>query len=89
MAQRWTLPELEARVLSVLRGVLHRGTDLTLETDLVDAGLDSLAFTQLLLAIEESTGAWLDEAELTPANMADVKSIAACFHRQLRVGNPE
>ena len=41
--------------------LLSAGDDFTPESDLVDAGLDSLAATQLLLALEEHTGVWVDE----------------------------
>ena len=37
----------------------------TPQSNLVDAGLDSLAVTQLLLSIEESTGVWVAESLLT------------------------
>lgn len=50
----------------------------TPESDLVDAGLDSLAATQLLLAIEEHTGVWVDESVLTPENLASSAALARC-----------
>ena len=47
-------------------------------SNLVEAGLDSLAVTQLLLALEESTGIWVDESLLTPENLASADALAAC-----------
>ena len=45
--------------------------------------LDSLAITQLVLAIEEKTGVWVDESLLTPENLATAETFAACVHAQL------
>jgi len=36
-----------------------------------------------IAAIEDSTGVWVDESLLTPANLASVRSLAACVHEQL------
>ena len=53
----------------MLRGeLLSVGDEFTPDTNLVDAGLDSLAITQLLLSVEERTGVWVDEGSLTPEN---------------------
>ena len=60
--------------------LLAVGRRLHAAVDLVDAGLDSLAVTQLLLAIEESTGVWVDESLLTEETLASAESLAACVH---------
>ena len=53
----WTREALTARIHEILRNeLLSVGDEFTPQSDLVAAGLDSLAVTQLLLAIEESTG---------------------------------
>jgi hypothetical protein len=39
--------------------------------------------TQLLLAIEESTGVWVDESLLTEETLASAESLAACVHAQI------
>ena len=49
-------------------------------SDLVEAGLSSLAAVQMLLAIEERTGVWVDESELTPENLASAEALARCVH---------
>lgn len=49
-------------------------------SDLVEAGLTSMAAVQMLLAIEERTGVWVDESELTPENLASAEALARCVH---------
>ncbi len=49
--------QLEARVLSLVRDeVLETPAGFTVESDLFDAGLDSMAIMQLLLVLEEHYG---------------------------------
>ena len=71
--------ELVRIIFDILRTqLLSVGSEFTEQSSLVDAGLDSLAVTQLLLAIEEVTGVWVDEGLLTPENLASAESLAAC-----------
>ncbi len=80
-----TPEELTQRVFEILRGgLLDVGADFTPRSNLVAAGLDSLAVTQLMLAIEESTGVWIDDSLLTPENLESAESLANLLHRQLR-----
>ncbi len=72
---------LVALVYDIVRGGLLRvGAEFTPQSSLVRAGLDSLAVTQLLLAIEERTGRWVDESLLTPENLASAEAFGACLH---------
>jgi acyl carrier protein len=81
----WSIEALEARIYEILcRDLLSVGDAFTVESDLITAGLDSMAVTQLMLAIEESTGVWVDESLLTPENLASTRTLAACVHEQLR-----
>jgi len=81
---QWTLEALADLVFRILRDeLLSVGPDFTPRSSLVASGLDSLAVTQLLLAIEERTGVWLDESLLTPENLASAETLAACIHEQL------
>ncbi len=81
----WTHEKLTARVFEILRDeLLEVGEEFTPRSDLVGAGLDSLAVTQLMLAIEESTGVWVDESLLTPENLETAETLAACVHEQLQ-----
>jgi acyl carrier protein len=80
-----TREELTQRVFEILRdGLLDVGDDFTPRSNLVAAGLDSLAVTQLMLAIEESTGVWVDDSLLTPENLESAESLAGLVHGQLR-----
>jgi acyl carrier protein len=81
---QWTREALTERVYAILRyELLGVGDEFTPRSNLVDAGLDSLAVTQLLLAIEESTGVWIDESLLTEETLASAESLAACVHERL------
>ena len=75
-------PDLEALKQMILRvlseELLEVGDDFTPQSDLVEAGLDSLGITQLLLTIEEETGIWVDESELTPENLESTEALARC-----------
>jgi acyl carrier protein len=81
---KWTHEALTRRVYEILRDdLLAVGDEFTPESDLVAAGLDSLAVTQLMLALEESTGVWVDASQLTEDALASSVSLAAQVHAQL------
>jgi len=83
-SMEWTPESLEARIFEIVRDdILSVDQSFSVESDLIAAGLESMGVTQLMLAIEESTGVWVDESLLTPANLASVRSLAACVHEQL------
>lgn len=63
--------------------LLAAGDEFAPTTNLIDAGLDSLAATQLLLAIEEHTGVWVDESALTPENLESCEALARCVREQI------
>ena len=80
--------ELVRIIFDILRTqLLSVGSEFTERSSLVDAGLDSLAVTQLLLAIEETTGVWVDESLLTPENLANAESLAACVDELQRMAS--
>ena len=80
-----TREELTQRVFEILRDeLLDVGADFTPRSNLLAAGLDSLAVTQLMLAIEESTGVWVDDSLLTPEHLESAESLASLVYRQLR-----
>ena len=82
-----TLEELTEKVFGILRDeILSPGSDFSAQSNLIDAGLDSLAVTQLLLSIEESTGVWVDESLLTPENLASAETLAALVHERIAEG---
>lgn len=79
-----TREALEQIVFDFVRDeLLTVGPEFTPRSNLVEAGLESLGLTQLMLQIEERTGVWLDESLLTPENLESVESLAACVHDQL------
>ena len=80
-----TREAIAQRVFEILRDqLLDAGADFTPRSNLVAAGLDSLAVTQLMLAIEESTGLWVDESLLTPEHLESAESLASLVYGQLR-----
>jgi len=81
----WNVEALTEQIHGILREeILSVGPDFSPDSNLVEAGLDSLAVTQLLLAIEEHTGVWVDEGLLTPENLKTSATLAALVHEQLR-----
>lgn len=83
-APDWNPETLTKRVFEILRDeILDVGEAFTPQSNLVDAGLDSLAVTQLMLSIEESTGVWVDESLLTPENLETAETLAQCVHTQM------
>jgi len=82
-----TIAELTARVFGILRDeILSAGSDFSARSNLIEAGLDSLAVTQLLLSIEESTGVWVDESLLTPENLESAETLAALVYERIAEG---
>jgi acyl carrier protein len=80
-----TREAIAQRVFEILRDqLLDAGAGFTPRSNLVAAGLDSLAVTQLMLAIEESTGLWVDESLLTPEHLESAESLASLVYGQLR-----
>jgi acyl carrier protein len=81
----WSLDALIEQVHGILRDeILSVESGFTPESNLIEAGLDSLAVTQLMLSIEERTGVWVDESLLTPENLKTSVSLATLVHAQLR-----
>jgi acyl carrier protein len=80
-----TREALTQRVFEILRDqLLDVGADFTPRSNLLAAGLDSLAVTQLMLAIEESTGLWVDDSLLTPEHLESAEALADLVYGQLR-----
>ena len=80
----WTIAALTELILDTVRHDLLRvEPDFGPGSNLLDAGLDSLAVTQLMLAIEEKTGLWVDESQLTPENLLSCESLASCVHAEM------
>jgi acyl carrier protein len=81
----WSLEALIEQVHAILRDeILSVANGFSPESNLIEAGLDSLAVTQLMLSIEERTGVWVDESLLTPENLATSVTLATLVYEQLR-----
>jgi acyl carrier protein len=79
-----TREEIEQRIFDIVRhDILSVDESFTKESNLIEAGLDSLALTQLMLAIEENTGVWVDESLLTEETLTNVKTLSALVHQSL------
>jgi len=77
----WTRERLTELIHRILRDdLLTPDGEFTPQSNLIDSGLDSLAVTQLMLAIEEATGVWADESLLTPENLETSETLAASIH---------
>ncbi|HYC55066.1 MAG TPA: phosphopantetheine-binding protein [Candidatus Binatia bacterium] len=80
-----TKQELEQTIFDIVRtDILSVDASFTVQSNLIEAGLDSLSLTQLMLAIEESTGIWVDESLLDEETLASVQTLAALVHGQLQ-----
>jgi acyl carrier protein len=83
-ANGWTRERLTDLIHRILRDdLLAVGGDFSPQSNLIESGLDSLAVTQLMLAIEEATGVWTDESLLTPENLETAETLAASIHEHV------
>lgn len=79
-----SIEDLTKRVFEVLRDeILSVDGAFSTDSNLIDAGLDSLGVTQLMLSIEEYTGVWVDESLLTPENLQSAETLASLVFGQL------
>lgn len=63
--------------------ILELPADFTADSDLYDAGLDSMATMQLMLVIEEKFGVNLPEAQVSCANFRTVAQLARLVEKCL------
>jgi acyl carrier protein len=81
MTESWDPKSLSEHIHGLLRDeLLYVDDQVDTRASLIEAGLDSLAVTQLMLSIQESTGVWVDEGLLTPENLESCESLAACVY---------
>ncbi len=79
-----TRDELTDIIFSTLsKELLDVGDDFSRDSDLMAFGLDSLTLTQLLLAIEEATGVWVDESTITEQSLGSTTAFAELVHGQI------
>jgi acyl carrier protein len=72
----------ERAILEIAQGVLQR-TGIQLTDDFFDIGATSLAFTRILLQINQKLRVKLTGQELT--DVASASALAACADAQLRI----
>ena len=65
----------DAILLGILREVLDPEIRMELDTDLFEAGLDSMAIMQLLIAIETQLGKSIPVREVTRENFKSARAI--------------
>ena len=79
-----TRDDLVACVYGILRDeILTAPEGFTPQSNLIDAGLESLGLTQAMLAIEEQTGVWVDESLLTPEHLETSETLGHLVYSQL------
>jgi acyl carrier protein len=79
-----TRDDLVACVYGILRDEILSAPDgFTPQSNLIDAGLESLGLTQAMLAIEEQTGVWVDESLLTPEHLETAETLGHLVYSQL------
>jgi acyl carrier protein len=78
-----TLSQLELRVLDLVRNeVLQTPPGFSVEGDLFEAGLDSMAIMQLLLLLEEHFGCAIPVGSVSRANFKSARAIGALLVAQ-------
>jgi len=75
---------LEQQLATLIQdNVLQSAGELAPDSDLFDAGLDSMAIMQLLLLIEDHFGVMPPDADVTRDNFATPRDLARLLHQRL------
>jgi len=78
------LAELEGGLTELISGnLLETGPSFNADSNLYEAGLDSMAIMQLLLLIEQKFGIMLPESDLSRENFNDIRSLARLLEKRL------
>ncbi len=74
--------KIETDLLAFIkREVFAPSVEVTLDTDLVGAGFDSMSLVRVLLFVEQTYGMWVPESEITPEALQNLRSLAATIGR--------
>ena len=74
--------EIEITLLDFIRReVFAPEIELTLETDLIAAGFDSMSLVRVLLFIETRHGFWIPHGEINASSLQNIRSLAATVSR--------
>ena len=83
------LTDVQTRLLEFLRdGIFSAETQVTVETDLIASGFDSLSLVSLLVFIEQTYGLWIPQNEINEANLKNIRTVAAVLVRLLNECQP-
>ena len=63
-------------------------TQVTVETDLIASGFDSLSLVSLLVFVEQTYGLWIPQDEINETNLKDIRALAAVVVRLLNERQP-
>ncbi len=78
---------IEACLLEFLsKGVFSEEIRVTVDTDLVENGFDSLSLVSLLVFIERTYGLWIPQNEINETNLKNIGAMAAMVLRRLNEG---
>ena len=78
------LTDVQTRLLDFLHdGIFSAETQVTVETDLIASGFDSMSLVSLLVFIEQTYGLWIPQNEINEANLKNIRTIAAVLVRLL------
>ncbi len=76
---------IEAELLAFLRReVFAPEVDVTVETDLVSAGFDSMSLVRVLVFVEQTYQLWIPESEITGESLKNLRTLAATVARLLQ-----
>mgnify|MGYP001362254749 CR=1 FL=1 len=79
-----SLHSLQENLTALIRErLLDLPGEFTPETNLYEAGLDSMNIMQLLLAIEDRYGILLPEADVSRKNFCNVANLSRLLHERL------
>ena len=78
-------PQIEGDLLAfVRREVFAADAVVTLETDLVSAGFDSLSLVRVLVFVEQTYGLWIPGNEITGDSLRNLRALAGTVSRLLQ-----
>ena len=76
MKNNWTIEEIEAGLLEIIRSQRQLDDTFTAQSDLAAVGLDSLTMVRVLISVEEKFGVWLEGDVLSGENLKNVEMMS-------------
>jgi D-alanine--poly(phosphoribitol) ligase subunit 2 len=76
--------EIESQLLDfVRREVFAPEVAVTIETDLIAAGFDSMSLVRVLLFVETTYGLWVPESEINADSLKNLRTLAVTVAKML------